>query len=470
MDEPALFVPLQSTMPEDVVHPGGGDPKLHGQVHNLYGSQMARAAHEGLVRARPERRPFVITRAGFAGLQRHAMQWTGDNSSWWEHLWMSHAAAAEPRAVRRGLLRRGRRRLLRRHDAELLARWTEFGALQPFCRNHSVMGSAPQEPWAFGEPWESICRDMIALRMRLLPYLYGVFEEAARTGAPILRPLLFEHPDDPATYAADDEFLLGDALLAAPVTRPGIEHRHVYLPAGTWVQWWTGERVDGPAHVLAHAPLGRPALYAAAHAAIPLWPVLQHTGEGPPDALTLRVACAPGAPARERELVRGRRRGLRPARAARRPLRHDARTAGCGSSSASGAAAGRRRATRVAARAARRARRRRRRGAGRRRGGGEPAERGRRARGRAARDARGDRRGRRARPGVTAAPPPGEEPLRLPDPCLVVLVGATAAGKSHWARPGSTRTRWSPRTACGPSSAAASATSGRAATPSRCST
>jgi alpha-glucosidase len=134
---------------------------------------------------------------------------------------------------------------------------------------------------------------MLRLRMRLLPYLYTLFEECHRTGAPILRPLLFEHPDDEVTYAADDEFLLGSALLVAPITRPGIEHRHVYLPAGTWVQWWTGERVDGPAHVLAHAPLGRPAVYARANTPIPMWPALLHTGVIP-DSLTWLVFPAPG--------------------------------------------------------------------------------------------------------------------------------------------------------------------------------
>ncbi len=301
MNEPALFVPAQSTMPDDVVHPGGGQARLHGQVHNLYGSLMARATREGLERLRPERRPLVISRAGFAGLQRHALQWTGDNSSWWEHLWM-----AMPQLQNLGLsgvafcgVDVGG--FFADTTPELLARWTEFGVFQPFCRNHAQDGTRPQEPWRFDERTEAICRDMISLRMRLLPYLYGAFEECSRTGAPILRPLLFEHPGDPATYAADDEFLVGDALLVAPITRPGIEHRHVYLPAGTWVQWWTGERIDGPAHVLAHAPLGRPALYARANAAIPLWPVRQHTGEAP-DTLTLRIPCAAGAPDAEREL------------------------------------------------------------------------------------------------------------------------------------------------------------------------
>jgi alpha-glucosidase len=137
---------------------------------------------------------------------------------------------------------------------------------------------------------------MLRLRMRLLPYLYTLFEESHRTGAPILRPLLYEQPGDPATYAADDELLLGRDLLMAPITRPGREHRHVYLPAGTWMHWFTGERIDGPEHVLAHAPLGRPALYVRANTPLPLWPAMAHTGAAAPDPLTLRIACAPGAP------------------------------------------------------------------------------------------------------------------------------------------------------------------------------
>jgi alpha-glucosidase len=293
MNEPALFVPLQSTMPPDVVHRGEGRPKHHAEVHNAYGQWMAQAAREGLERLRPDRRPFVISRAGYAGLQRHALQWTGDNSSWWEHLWM-----AMPQLQNLGLSGIAWAGVdvggfFDDCDGELLARFTEFGVFQPFCRNHSAKGTAAQEPWAFGEPWESVCRDMLQLRMRLLPYLYTAFEECHRTGAPVLRPLLFDFPDDPATYSADDQFLVGDALLVAPITRPGLEHRHVYLPAGTWHHWWTGERSEGPAHVLAHAPLGRPALYARANRPLPLGDPIMHTGE--PSGLTWRVFASPGA-------------------------------------------------------------------------------------------------------------------------------------------------------------------------------
>ena len=177
---------------------------------------------------------------------------------------------------------------------ELLTRWVEFGIFQPFCRNHSAWNTRPQEPWAFGEPYESHIRAMLVLRQRLLPYLYTLFEEAHASGAPILRPLLFEFPDDATTYSADDEFMLGSALLVAPIARPGIEYRHVYLPRGMWVQYWTGERVRGPAHVLGHAPLGRPAIYVRANTPVPLWPALAHDADRAADPLTWLVFAAAG--------------------------------------------------------------------------------------------------------------------------------------------------------------------------------
>jgi len=296
MNEPALFIPDGATMPDDVVHPGGktGEARWHAQIHNTYGSLMARAAREGLFALRPEERPFVITRAGYAGLQRHAMHWTGDNSSWWEHLWMSMPQLqnlALSGVAWAGVDIGG---FGGDTNGELLARWYEFGVFQPFCRNHTTLGTRHQEPWVFGEPYESVCREMIKLRQRLLPYLYTLFEECHRTGAPILRPLLLEYPADETTYTADDEFLLGDALLVAPITRPGIEHRHVYLPEGTWFHYFSGERFDGPAHMLAHAPLGEPALYVKANTAIAMGPDASHTGERTTDLLTLLLYPVPG--------------------------------------------------------------------------------------------------------------------------------------------------------------------------------
>ena len=287
MNEPSLFIPLNSTMPSDVVHPGGGETRLHIQVHNAYGSLMVQSAREGLLRLRPEQRPFVITRSGYAGVQRHALVWTGDNSASWEHLAMSL-----PQVLNLGLSGVAWAGVdiggyYGDTNGELLARWTEFGIFQPFCRNHSEKQSRRQEPWLFGEPYESVCREMLALRQRLLPYLYTLFDESNRTGAPILRPLFWADPDDETARKTEDQALCGDALLIAPITRPGTEYRHVYLPAGTWFHFWSGERVEGPAHILAHAPLGQPALYARANTAIPLSPAMSYVGELPTDTLTL---------------------------------------------------------------------------------------------------------------------------------------------------------------------------------------
>jgi alpha-glucosidase len=294
MNEPALFNPLNSTMPPDVIHPGGGRAQLHIQVHNAYGSLMAQATREGLLQVRPERRPFVISRSGYAGIQRHALLWTGDNSSTWEHLTMSLSQLQNLGLSGVGWAGVDIGGYYGDATGELLARWTEFGIFQPFSRNHSEKETRRQEPWLFGEPYESVCRDMLKLRQRLLPYLYTLFEECHRTGAPILRPLFWAYPKDEATYSMDDEFLCGNALLVAPVTRPGVEYRHVYLPAGSWFHLWTGARVDGPAHLLAHAPLGRPAVYVRANTAVPLWPEMDHVGQQEADPLTFVVYPAEG--------------------------------------------------------------------------------------------------------------------------------------------------------------------------------
>ncbi|HET8842920.1 MAG TPA: TIM-barrel domain-containing protein, partial [Ktedonobacteraceae bacterium] len=294
MNEPALFLPLNSTMPPDVVHHGEVGPRLHMQVHNAYGSLMVQATREGLLRLQPDQRPLVISRAGYAGVQRHALIWTGDNLSTWEHFYTSVAQLQNLGLSGVGWVGVDVGGFYFHSSGELLARWTEFGLFQPFCRNHSEKQTRPQEPWVFGEPYKTICRTMLQFRQRLIPYLYTLFEECHRTGAPLLRPLFWAYPDDEATYALEDEFLCGDALLVAPITRPGAEYRHVYIPQGDWYHYWSGEHVEGPAHVLAYAPLGQPAFYVKANTAIPLWPSMKHVGERAPDPLTFLLYPAEG--------------------------------------------------------------------------------------------------------------------------------------------------------------------------------
>jgi alpha-glucosidase len=261
----------------------------HAETHNLYGQMMARACREGLIRLRPQERPFVLTRSGYAGIQRWSSVWMGDNQSLWQHLEMSLPMLCNMGLSGVGFVGSDIGGFAGNATAELYARWIQVGILYPLMRAHSALSTARHEPWVFGDRVERICREYIELRYRLLPYLYTLFWEATTTGSPILRPLLYHFPDDPQTYPLADQVLLGPSLMAAPVYRPGVEHRAVYLPAGTWYDWWSGERHAGPIHILAHAPLERMPLYVRAGAIIPLAPVMQYSNEHPLDELRLRI-------------------------------------------------------------------------------------------------------------------------------------------------------------------------------------
>jgi alpha-glucosidase len=252
---------------------------------------MAQASYEGFRQAAAAR-PFVLTRSGYAGIQRWSACWMGDNMARWDHLEMAIAQLLNMGLSGAPFAGTDIGGFFDNADGELFARWMQFGALMPFSRGHSHADTAPHEPWTFGPRIEAICREYLQLRYRLLPYLYSLFWESSLRGSAILRPLFYEFPDDAATYQINDQLLLGPAILAAPICRPGREHRHVYLPAGGWYDWWTGEAIAGPAHFLAAAPLERMPLYARAGAIIPGGPDLLHTGERPLDPLTLD--CYPG--------------------------------------------------------------------------------------------------------------------------------------------------------------------------------
>lgn len=261
----------------------------HIEAHNLYGLTMAQASCEGLERLRPTERSFILTRSGYAGVQRWSSVWMGDNQSLWDHLEMSLPMLCNMGLSGVAFVGCDIGGFAGNATAELFARWMQVGMLYPLMRGHSAMTTARHEPWVFGDRVERICREYIELRYRLLPYLYTLFWEAATTGAPILRPLLYHFSNDPNTYTLYDQVLLGPSLMAAPIYRPGVEHRAVYLPEGTWYDWWSGKRYEGPTHILAHAPLERMPLYVMAGAIIPMAPVMQYVDEHPQGPLTLRI-------------------------------------------------------------------------------------------------------------------------------------------------------------------------------------
>jgi alpha-glucosidase len=265
----------------------GGGGATGAEVHNLYGLMMARSCYEGLERSRDER-SFVLTRSGYAGVQRWSSVWMGDNQSLWDHLEMSLPMLCNMGLSGVAFVGCDIGGFAGNATPEMFARWMQIGMLYPLMRGHSALSTAPHEPWEFGDSTEKICQEYINLRYQLLPYIYTLFWEAATTGAPILRPLLYHFPNDVNTYTLYDQVLLGASLMAAPIYRPGIEHRAVYLPEGTWYDWWSGESYTGPTHILAHAPLERMPLYVRAGAIIPMQPVKQSADE-PIDQITLRI-------------------------------------------------------------------------------------------------------------------------------------------------------------------------------------
>lgn len=287
MNEPAAG---SKELPTDA--PTGDDdtrPATFAETHNLYGYLEARATHEAQRRLQPDERPFLLTRSGFAGIQRYSAVWTGDNASSWEHLEMSLPSLSNLSLSGVAFCGADIGGFWRNATPELFARWVEIGALSPFSRAHTANGTAPHEPWAFGPEVEAIARRYIELRYRLLPHLYTLFHEAATTGAPIWRPLVYAYPTDPHVTRLHDQVLLGSDLLLAPVYRPGVSERRVYLPSGIWRDYWTGECLSGGQSLLAHAPLDVLPIYVREGSIIPTGPTLHYSDERPLDHLTLDI-------------------------------------------------------------------------------------------------------------------------------------------------------------------------------------
>src|SRR5215218_7954917 len=244
----------------------------HERYHNQYALLMAMGTTAGLLDAMPERRTFVLSRAGFAGIQRYAANWMGDNQSRWDHLRLSIGMGAGLGISGQAFVGADIGGFAGNSNAELFLRWMQSGTLTPFCRNHSEIGNVDQYAWAFGEVIQDHVRTAIKLRYRLLPYLYACFLEASETGAPVQRPLVFDHQYDATVRDIDDQYLLGSDLLIAPVVGPGVTGRQVYLPAGDWYDWHTGEFISGTRFLTVTTPLDRIPIYARAGAVIPMWP------------------------------------------------------------------------------------------------------------------------------------------------------------------------------------------------------
>ncbi|MNW47970.1 Alpha-xylosidase [compost metagenome] len=295
MNEPSVFNSPTKTMDASVVHRNDGNPKTHGEMHNIYGLLMSQATHEGMGKLLQGERPFVLSRAGYAGIQRYAAVWTGDNRSYWDHMRLSISMGLNLGLSGVAFCGSDIGGYMHHTSGELLARWTQLGVFTPFCRNHSAIETRNQEPWTFDAEVEEICRQYIELRYRMLPYMYSLFYDSACSGLPIMRPLVMEYPEDQNTYHLSDQFLLGENLLIAPICEPGKQHRVVYLPEGVWYDYWNGTRYLGGAHIIAHAPLDVLPMYVKGGAIIPLTRPMQHTGEGHWNYLDVHLYAQGGA-------------------------------------------------------------------------------------------------------------------------------------------------------------------------------
>jgi len=289
MNEPAVFEVESKTFPLDVRHSYDGHHCSHRKAHNVYGMQMVRATYHGVKQFVFPYRPFVITRSLYAGTQRYCSAWTGDNIASWEHIFIANMQCLRMAISGFSFIGTDIGGFIEQPTSELYIRYMQLGVFHPFFRTHSSGDHGDQEPWSFGKMALDIVRDVIELRYKLLPYIYSTFYQYITNGTPILRPIAFAFHDDPETHHRQDEFLMGDHLLACPVMEPGVKGRYMYLPKGRWYNIWTEEVLEGGEESWHDIPIQRMALYVREGAIIPIYPVMQYVGEKVVDELMLHV-------------------------------------------------------------------------------------------------------------------------------------------------------------------------------------
>ncbi|KAK7367097.1 hypothetical protein VNO80_09106 [Phaseolus coccineus] len=284
MNEPTIFKVETKTMPDINVHRGDselGGCQNHSFYHNVYGLLMARSTYEGMKLANEEKRPFVLTRAGFIGSQRYAATWTGDNLSTWEHFHMSISMVLQLGLSGQPLSGADIGGFAGNATPRLFGRWMGVGSLFPFCRGHSEACTTDHVPWSFGEECEEVCRLALKRRYRLIPLIYTLFYFAHTRGTPVATPTFFADPKDPSLRKLENSFLLGPVLVyASTIHAQGLDKLEITLPKGIWLRFDFND---------AHPDL--PALYLKGGSIIPVGVSVQHVEEAnPSDDLTLLVA------------------------------------------------------------------------------------------------------------------------------------------------------------------------------------
>uniref|UniRef100_A0A0B7B5A3 Glycoside hydrolase family 31 N-terminal domain-containing protein n=1 Tax=Arion vulgaris TaxID=1028688 RepID=A0A0B7B5A3_9EUPU len=257
MNEPSVFNSPEITFPKDAKHLSGRENR---EVHNVFGMLVHRATWEGLLkRGNYQERPFVLTRSFFAGSQRHSAVWTGDNMAEWSHLKITipmmlslslagiHFSGADVGGF------------FRSPENELLTRWYQAAAFQPFFRAHAHIDSKRREPYLLPEDNMIIIRDAIKKRYTYLPYLYTLFHESETSGNAPMRALWIEFPEEAEVFPIDDEYLLGSALIVKPVVNQGQTSTRLYFPGADtiWYDIDNYKAYRGRQRVTIEAPLSK---------------------------------------------------------------------------------------------------------------------------------------------------------------------------------------------------------------------
>lgn len=247
MNEPSVFTGPEITMDKTNLH---YQETEHRDIHNLYGYFYHMATAEGLrqrgvsVHGTNGDRPFVLSRAFFAGTQRIGPIWTGDNAANWDHLEISLPMITTLGLTGLPFVGADVGGFFGNPDTELLTRWYQFGIFYPFFRAHAHLETKRREPWLFGDEVTQRIKFALRTRYALLPYTYTRLREANLTGEPLARPLWYDFPEDSSTFAMDNQMMFGPAIMVVPVTKAGATSVQVHLPADAfWYDFWTGEVV-----------------------------------------------------------------------------------------------------------------------------------------------------------------------------------------------------------------------------------
>ncbi len=289
MNEPALFEVESKTFPMDVRHDYDGHPCSHRKAHNVYGMQMARATYNGMKKLMHPNRPLVITRSGYAGLQRFSSVWTGDNIASWKHISIANTQCQRLSVSGVSFVGSDVGGFVNHPSPELFYRWVQAAVFHPFFRTHSSGDHGDQEPWSFGDEATDLVRQAIELRYRILPNIYTAFYQYSNFGTPMLRPLIFENQSNENIMNHSDECLLGDHLLACPILEEGASQRNVFLPNGNWYDYHQGIKYVGGKEIEYALSKEYVPFFVREGAVVPHYPMMQYVGEKPIEEVTLHI-------------------------------------------------------------------------------------------------------------------------------------------------------------------------------------